>query len=176
VKAKTRATAVDPQAYRVGLWTMVGVLFLIVSTSCVAATEPKGSGLDRANFGVGQEAPPTGTLEVIQVDLDAIEVAPSIRAADVRCEKLESPLPQIVESADPADTARSLGLRVRQNRVQVALVLNGPSTDFLEQAGIDVAPISGAEMQAFVPIPQLCELAADQRVLAIRPVSQAETQ
>ena len=122
MKAKNRAIAVERHTPQAGLWVLVALLFF-VSTSCVAAAEPQEGGPNQANFGLSQEAPPTGTLDVIQVDLNAIEVAPPIQSAVTDCEKLSSPLPQLIDAADPALAAQALGLLVRENLVQVSLVI-----------------------------------------------------
>jgi hypothetical protein len=176
MKTENQAITVGFSAYRVGLRMLIALLVWVASTGCAAAAEPQGSDLGQANFALGQEAPPTGTLEVIQVDLNAIEIDLQNRRAAESCEKLQSLLLQVVESEDPVQTAQALGLRVRENEVQVSLVLDGSDTAFLERAGIDVGTQAGPEIQAFVPISKLCELTTHKNVLAIRPVSQAETQ
>lgn len=177
MKPKVKAMALEPSTYRASLWMLLALLFLTISTSCAAAQEPRESSTpSQADFALDQEAPTTGTTEIIQVDLNAIEVAPSIRAAAKQCKELQGPLHQIIQSKDPVQDAQALGLRIRENLIQVTLVLDGPDTAFLEQEGVEVGKQAGQEIQAFVPIPRLCRLAADERVLAIRPVSQAETQ
>jgi hypothetical protein len=176
VKAANQAIAAQANTYRAGLWMLIALLVWITSAGCATAAEPQGSDPIQGNSSLNQEPPTSGTTEIIQVDLDAIEVAPDIRSAAEACVKLEGPLRQVVEAKDPAQAAQALGMPVRENLVQVSLVLDGSDTAFLERAGIDVAKQIGQEIQAFVPLLRLCDLAADERVLVIRPVSLAETQ
>jgi hypothetical protein len=79
-------------------------------------------------------------------------------------------------SPDPAQEAQALGLNVLDDSVQVELVLDRQDTAFLQQTGVEIGKQVGRKVQAYVPIARLCELATDQRVLALHPVSQAETQ
>lgn len=161
---------------RVGRWMLLALLISIASTGCATIAQPQESGQGQAEPGLHQDAPPTRTLEVIDVDLNAVQPLPKSLLESDTCPKLEGPLNQIVASADPAQTAQALGMPVRDNQVQVTLVLDGTSTAFLEQAGIQIGKQVGQEVQAYVPISRLCELAAHQSILVIRPVSQAEPQ
>jgi hypothetical protein len=107
--------------------------------------------------------------------MSAVERPPLKRAASQACGDLSGPLLQVVESSDPLQTAQALGLKVREGMVQISLVVDG-DTAFLKQAGVQVGKQAGDQIQAFAPIAKLCELATNRRVLALRPVSQAETQ
>jgi hypothetical protein len=155
---------------------LMGLLVWIAATGCTAATEPPESSPGEASFELFYEGQPTKTLEVIQVDLKAGEIDLQKRERAESCNKLHSPLPQVVESTEPIKMAQDLGLRVLENKVQVLLVLDGSDTTFLEQAGIDIGAQTGQEIQAFVPISKLCELSTHNSVLAIRPANQAVTQ
>jgi hypothetical protein len=148
----------------------LALLILIASTGCATSSQAPGQ------VGVDQDAPPTGTAEVITVDLNAVEPESKSRAAAELCRDLRGPLLQVVEAQDPVQEAQALGLTVREDQVQVVLVLNEQGTDFLQLAGVDVGKQSGKQVQAYAPISRLCELAADKRVDAIYPASQAETQ
>ena len=67
-------------------------------------------------------------------------------------------------------------MKASYRSVQVELALAREDTTFLRQAGVEIGKQVGRKVQAYVPIAGLCELATAQRVLALRPVSQAETQ
>jgi len=175
MKTKNQATT-RLIVHRVALWMLMALLAWTTSTGCAAAGGPQEGSPSEASVELLYEGPPTGTLEVIQVDLNAIKIDLQNRKVAESCKKLSSPLLQVVESADPIQTAQDLGLRVREDQVQVSLVLDSSDTTFLEQAGIDIGGQAGQEIQAFVPISKLCELATHPSVLAIRPASQAVTQ
>ena len=120
-----------------------------------------------------QDAPPTRKLETIEVDTGQ---APPLdlnkdKAAD--CPKVESPLRQVVQSQNPLETARQLGARVREAKIQVLVVLEGEEAGFLEDYDVEVGTQLGTQVQAFVPLSQLCELASSENVLAIRLPAQA---
>jgi hypothetical protein len=166
---KARAIAVKQNIDRVGLGALLALLVLVASTGCATSGQAPGQ------VGVDQDAPPTGTAEVITVDLNAVEPEPKSRAAAELCQDLHGPLLQVVEAQDPVQEAQALGLTVREDQVQVVLVLNEKGVDFLRLAGVDVGKQSGKQVQAYAPISRLCELAADKRVDAIYPANQAET-
>ena len=169
--------AFEIKFYRVGLWALLALLFLIASTGCATTAQPiEESSQGPGHTGLSQEAPPTGTAEIITVDLNAIEPDPKNRAAAELCRDLHGPLLQIVESKDPVREAQALGLNVHEDQVQITLVLSIKGSAFLRLSGIDVGKQAGKQIQAYVPISRLCELAADKRVEAIYPVRQAETQ
>jgi len=187
MKARYRSTSVVSKAARVTgiaddidracLWALVALLALIAATGCSTTTPPtEQSGPTQEDTGLIQEAPPTRTLEVVDVEADAVELAPRIRAAGDRCSDLSGPLLQIIVATDPAREAKALGLNVLDDSVQVELVLDRQDTTFLRKAGVEIGKQAGQQVQAYVPIARLCELAADERVLALNPVSQAETQ
>jgi hypothetical protein len=161
----------------VGFWALLALLALIVVSGCATITEPaEKDGRKQGNAGLSQDAPPTGTAEVIFVDQNAVQPDPGDRAAAKSCQELHGLLLQIVESDDPSREAQALGLNVREDQVQIELVLNSQGIAFLHTLAVDVGKQSGRQIQAYVPVSRLCELAADKRVQAIYPVSQAETQ
>jgi hypothetical protein len=57
---------------------------------------------------------------------------------------------------------------VQADRVQVVLVLHTGDSAFLEPLGIVTGGQAGLEVQAYVPITQLCELAARPEIAAVR--------
>jgi hypothetical protein len=177
VSTAARVTGMADDIHRTCLWALVALLVLIAATGCATSVPSMKQGSqEHEDTGLIQEAPPTRTLEVIDVDADAVKLAPGIRAADDGCPYLPNPLLQIIASRDPAQEAKALGLNVLDDSVQIELLLDRRDSTFLQQAGIEIGKQVGRKVQAYVPIARLCELATDQRVLALHPVSQAETQ
>jgi hypothetical protein len=165
----------EPSVRERTLWALLALLAWLVTAGCATTAQPIESEPGQGETGVSQDAPPTGTAALIKVDLNAIEPDPKDRAAAEFCPDLRGSLLQVVESARPAQRAQALGLIVRQDQVQVMLVLDGTDSAFLSQAGIEIGKQKDEQVQAYVPLDKLCELAAHKRVLAIYPASQAET-
>jgi hypothetical protein len=82
-------------------------------------------------------------------------------------------LDQVARSADPVSTAQQLGLRVEGASIQVTLVL-GPG-ELHELAGLGVRPGTRVDdqVQAFIPVHLLCEVAATDVVETILAPSEA---
>jgi len=89
-------------------------------------------------------------------------------AKPTTCPKLDSALSQVAASSDPLETAKNLNLRVEQDKIQVSLLLAGDDPSFLKEFGIEPGSQAGQEIQAFVPINQLCEIAKMEEVITIR--------
>ena len=177
MNVKTKAIAIESEALRIGFWALLALLILMASTGCGETPQPaKESDQNHGDVGVSNEAPPTTTAEVITVDLNAVELDAKKQSEAKSCRDLHGPLLQIVESKEPVQEARALGLNVREDKVQITLVLNTQDAAFLRQSGIDTGKRTGKQIQVYAPILRLCELAADKRVDAVYPVSQAETQ
>lgn len=79
----------------------------------------------------------------------------------------------MTQANDPALVAEHLGLRTKERKVQVLLLLASEETSFLQDFGAEVGTQVGNEVQAFMPIDQLCQLANHDTVLAVRPAAQA---
>ena len=84
------------------------------------------------------------------------------------CPKLDSLLNQVVASPDPLSMAASLNLRVYEGKVQVSLLLGSDDPSFLKDFGVEPGSKVGQEIQAFIPIEQLCEISNLEKVVAIR--------
>jgi hypothetical protein len=89
------------------------------------------------------------------------------------CPDLDSQLFQLTQADDPPRAAEELGFKVRDGKIQALLVLAGEDTSFLKEYGVELGTQSANQVQAFVPIDQLCELADSDLVLAVRPAAQA---
>jgi hypothetical protein len=139
------------------------VPFLFVSLSaCVltACAPPPGS-----------ERSPTGIYptesETVSPRGEDIESIPT-RSSE-NCTGIDSTLQQIIQSENPVKAAKELGLATKENKIQVILVLEDEKTDFLANFDTEITAQSSTQVQAFVPIDRLCELAGMQTVLAIHP-------
>lgn len=174
---KAKATTIRRNTCATSLSALLALLVLLFAGGCSARVDSKESSKpsDR-DVGLNQDAPPTGTAEIIKVDLNAIEPDPKNREAVELCQELRGPLLQVVGAEKPVQEAQALGLNVRKGQVQVMMILEGTDSAFLYQTGIEVDKQADEQVQAFVPIARLCELARHKRVLAIYPASQAETQ
>jgi hypothetical protein len=148
-------------------------LFNLAAASCLllmAACGPVPNPI------VGQAAP-TAEFDVSEIepstDLSPETIPPREPSA---CPALDSQLLQLTQADDPLHTAEQLGFRVKDGKVQVLLVLASEDTDFLQKYGVEPGTQAASQVQAFVPIDQLCELANADPVLAIRPAAQAVPQ
>ena len=132
--------------------------FLLLS-ACGGGPEAEGDGLSQ----------PTGTFETVEMDPDAGKVdAPSSGRGAQDCPSVESRLIQVVTSDDPLAAAQGQGLTIVDDRIQVLLVLDSTETEFLKAYDVQVGKLVGSEVQAFVPVARICELAKHEKVLAIR--------
>jgi len=89
------------------------------------------------------------------------------------CPDLDSLLFQITRAPDPLALAEQSQLKVKEDKVQVLLILDCEDTDFLQDFEVEMGTQSGTQVQAFVPVNQLCDLANTDKVLAIRLPAQA---
>jgi hypothetical protein len=127
-------------------------------------------------------AQPTVTFAVMELPKDQpLAVTPVVPAGESSgepaCAGLDSALSQIVASSNPADTAKQMQIPVKEgDKIQVVLTLEGPDTTFLPAYGAEIGSQSGNNVQVYVPIARLCELANTQQVLAINLPASAVTQ
>jgi hypothetical protein len=73
-----------------------------------------------------------------------------------------------MRAPDPTSHAAEVGLRVKDDKIQVLLILDGEDTAFLESVAVELGTQLGNMVQALVPIDRLCEIATLDAVLAIR--------
>jgi len=121
-----------------------------------------------------QHVPPKTPLASIQLPAEA-QPAPQVPTSSKQqdCPKLEHQLYQITQAPDPIKLAQQIGLRVKQAKIQVLLIVNRADAQFAPTFDVEVGSRSGTQVQAFVPIDQLCALANTQEVVAIRLPAQA---
>jgi hypothetical protein len=113
--------------------------------------------------------PPTADMIVGTTDVSGQVIPNEIKGTkSPACPKLDSQLNQVVASSDPLKMAATLKLRLNEGKVQVRLVLASDDLSFLKEFGVEPGSQAGQEIQAFVPIDQLCKIADREEVLAIR--------
>lgn len=156
--------------------TLAGLVTL--ATACGPASEPSSATAPEQAPGglLLQDAPPTPALEAVEIKTDQISPLDLKQLTVQGCPKVESQLGQITQAASPLETARQLGLRVQGDKVQVLLVLNDEDVTFLQDFEVEIGKQSGTQVQAFVPLSRVCELASTDQVLAIRLPDQAVVQ
>lgn len=134
-------------------------LFLISACVLTACAPPPGS--ERSPTGIYPTE--SGTVNPRGEDIESL---PS-RSSE-NCPGLDSTLQQVIQSENTVKAAEGLGLATKENKIQVVLVLEDEKTDFLANFDTEITAQSGTQVQAFVPIDRLCELAGMQTVLAVR--------
>jgi hypothetical protein len=151
-----------------GLW-IVSVLLLALVAACSVRPEalPPGSGLE-------QDVPPTPS-ETVEVS-DQVSPGESKRPSQEGCPEVDSQLFQIAQASNPQELARQLQIEIKEDKIQVLLVLADQDTEFLQDFGVEAGTQYGTRVQAFVPVDRLCELASADQVLAIRRLDRAVTE
>jgi hypothetical protein len=155
---------------------LVGLVALATACSPTIAPAEEPVPVPDAGEGLLQDAPPTQPLDAIEVDGNQMPPIDLDTLSTQDCPKIESPLDQIIRSASPLETAQKLGFRVQGSKLQVIVVLQDEESGYLADFGAEVGKQSGTQVQAFVPLARLCELARTENVLAIRLPAQAVAQ
>lgn len=106
------------------------------------------------------------------VDLE-VSPPPTRERTPSECPALTNQLFQLTLADDPAGQAEQLGYRVMDGKLQVLILLAGEDTTFLDEYQAETGTKSGDQVQAFVPFDQLCPLAKNEGVIAVRPAAQA---
>ncbi len=121
-----------------------------------------------------QDAVRTPEFETQQLP-PAAQAAPelSTRAKSNDCPGLDSALAQIAASPDPLAQARQLQLTIKNDKIQVVLLLNQADTSFLQSYDVEIGAQAEARVQAFAPPGRLCDLAKSGKVLRISLPAQA---
>jgi len=155
------------------------VVLLTFMTACSAqpVSSPPAVSPQTPVKGMEQDAPPTPEFDTTEVEPDSQlspgDLEPSEQST---CPDLDSMLFQITQAPDSLDLAEQLQLKVKEDKILVLLILDGEDLDFLQDYGVEVGKQVGTQVQAFVPIDQLCDLANTTEVLSIRPPAQAVPQ
>lgn len=91
------------------------------------------------------------------------------RQEDQECPQLDSQLYQLTKSESPITMAEELGFKVRDNKIQVLLLLVDEETALPKGFNFDVGTRRGAQVNVYAPINELCELANNDAIIAIYP-------
>jgi hypothetical protein len=140
--------------------SLVTGIVLLFTGACTTAYRLDGEGDDSED-----------AFEIINNNLEAKidpEVIPPREPSP--CPGLDSQLYQLIQSDDPALSATQIGMNVKDDKVQVLIILENDQADFLVDFDVELGTQSGNQLQAYVPFDHLCELANLDMVLAIRPV------
>ncbi len=139
-------------------------LFLFLICSCTPTYNQNSSGLNQT----------TVEFATSEVQPD-IKISPQTQELQksIKCPGLDSQLNQLIQANDPSGTAEALGFKLSGDKIQVLITLTDENTSFLADFDAEVGTQSGTQVQAYVPIDQLCQLANKDTVLAIRPAAQA---
>ncbi|MBN1993720.1 MAG: hypothetical protein JW953_13545 [Anaerolineae bacterium] len=122
----------------------------------------------------GQRVSPTLVFDTIEIKPEdqLLSDNPAPVEKD-NCPGVESMLSQIIHAPDPLSLAEQLQLKMKGNKLQVLLILDREDTSFLEPFAVELGTQVGMQVQAFVPIDQICDLARTDGVVAIRLPVQA---
>jgi len=88
---------------------------------------------------------------------------------DQECPQLDNQLYQLTKSESPITKAEELGFEVRDNKIQVLLILVDEEATLPKGFNIDVGIRSGAKVNVYAPMDELCELANNDTIIAIYP-------
>lgn len=163
---------------RLGLWVaLVALVALMGACATQPVSSPPADSQQAPEQGLEQDAPPTPQFDVVEIGPDG-QAAPGGREPRDQsdCPDLDSALLQIVQAPDPLGLAEQLQFRVKGSKIQVLLILDREDTGFLQDFAVEIGTQSGTQVQAFVPIDRLCDLANTDEVLAIRLPAQAVPQ
>lgn len=143
----------------------ISILSLIALTGACTGAQKANSFDDDVN--------PTGDFEIIDIgDDDQVEAGDIPTREPSPCPGLDSMLTQIYLSTDPLTLAQQLQIQTAGDKIQVLLILEGGETSFLEEYSVEVSKKSGNQVQGFAPIEQLCAIAANDHVIAVRAIPQ----
>jgi hypothetical protein len=159
------------------LWAAL-VMLMVLTVACNARLTPSPAASGQAGGQMlEQNAPSTPEFDTMEVEPDR-QISPGDLAPREQsdCPDLDSLLFQITQAPDPIGLAEQLPVRIREDKVQVLLLLDREDTGFLRDFGVEIGTQSGTQVQAFVPVSQLCDLANTDEVLAIRLPAQAAPQ
>ncbi len=167
LKAFTRKIAntfsVSPREFRLITNILSGLLLVSLLIACSPAPKQSPSGLTVAT----NEFSTTSVTPVLDQP-----ITPKKDTKSNDCPSLDSMLYQLSQSANAAQDATALGYQVKEDAIQVLIVMVDENTDFLESFAIEPGTQTGSKIQAYVKFEDLCKLANHDSVLAIRPVAQ----
>ena len=167
MKAVTRKIPIishDPHSeFRVVTILFCGFLLVSLLFGCAPATKQSPSGLTVATVEFSTTSISPNSEQTL---------SPNIDAKSNDCPALDSQLYQLTQTANAVQDAEALGYQVKEGAIQVLIVMVNENTEFLESFAIEPGTQSGSKIQAYVKFDDLCLLAKNESVLAIRPIAQ----
>jgi hypothetical protein len=140
------------------------VILLVAFAACAPPANSTPLGLNAA----------TAELKTMEVQIDTKITPQGNKSRESNgCPALDSQLYQLSQMENAPEKAKQLGLRIKDDKVQVLIILDSENSDFLLNYGAEVGTQIGKQVQAYIPFDQLCKLAIESSVLAIRPAAQA---
>ncbi|MEM8533085.1 MAG: hypothetical protein AAGF95_19725, partial [Chloroflexota bacterium] len=153
-------------------WSLLlSLSLLVVACGGSAASAPVG---DRSAFAV--ENTPVTSIDQAPINPDIAASAEEAKQQAQACPNVETALLQLIGATESDSSTQHSQLTIQEDQVQVVLVLESEDTSFLENYDVEVGTQSGTEVQAFVTITQICDLANDLQVQAIRVPATAISQ
>jgi len=144
---------------------LITVFLLVLLSACSPDSQIDPGGI---NYGNNQQ---TEDFEVLDDDFETTIDPENLPSREPNsCPNLDSQLYQLTQSEDPISLAEQMGFKVRDDKVQVLFVLKNEDPDFLLDFDVELGTQSGNQVQGYVSVDLLCELANEDEVLAIRPV------
>jgi hypothetical protein len=85
------------------------------------------------------------------------------------CPRLDSMFRQVLEAPDPAAFAARRVPGYKDGRVEVSIRLSDAEGDLAQRYGLQVSARTPMLIEAYAPLPQLCDLSNDPRVKRVGP-------
>jgi len=148
---------------------------LVLASACGSQSAPSAPSQQQTSAQpAGKAVPPTPALTAVAIGAGAQTAPTDLQPRKPEtCPDLESALFQIAQAPDPLSQAKQLRLQIKGDKIQVLLILEREDTSVPQNFEIEIGTRSGTQVQAFVPISQLCDLANTKEVVAIRLPAQA---
>jgi len=144
---------------------MILLFFLVFLGACSPDSHIDPGGIE---YGNNQQ---TENFEVLDDDFETKIDPENLPSREPNpCPSLDSQLYQLTQSEDPSSLAGQMGLKLKDDKIQVLFVLKNEDSDFLLDYDVELGTQSGNQVQGYISVDLLCELANKEAVLAIRPV------
>lgn len=114
------------------------------------------------------EETPVASIDQAPINPDITKSSEETKQQAQACPNVETALLQLIGATETDTPVQLPQLTIQEDQVQVVLVLESEDTSFLEDYEVEVGTQLGNEVQAFVTITHICDLANDQQVQAIR--------
>ncbi len=147
------------------MFSLYIIIFVVVMSACSSEARVDPGGIDYGNDQSTEE------FDTLDDDIDAEIDSETLSSRETNpCPGLDSQLYQLTQSKDPISSAAKMGLKTKDEKVQVLFVLASEEVDFLLDYQVEPGTQMGNQVQGYIPVEMLCELANNEKVLTIRPV------